>query len=39
TEEAHEIENFIEKQCKELGLKNVKKEVLKSLIGLQLIGN
>ncbi|TFG19803.1 MAG: M28 family peptidase [Promethearchaeota archaeon] len=26
TEEAHEIENFIEKQCKELGLKNVKKE-------------
>ena len=26
TEEAHEIENFIEKKCKELGLKDVKKE-------------
>lgn len=26
TEEAHEIENFIEKTCKELGLINVKKE-------------
>ncbi len=26
TEEAHEIENFLEKTCKELGLDNVKKE-------------